>query len=276
MKTKKTDELLHESEVDNAVVRRELMQELLQSEPFEYDLNRDAMFRYYSDMYTHAGREAAGDVFGKAASLTGGYANSYAQAIAGETYNNYMQDLQEKGMELYENAYTRYKDNRAQKMNMLKIADSLEREEYDRRIQAENTQYERERDTEQTEYEREQAARKEQYEREQDAKKDEENRSKTQYEQEQDVLAFAFKMAQLGDYSYLKNAGVDISVLEAAEKQAAEAPEKINVSIQNEAEETYNSYGYYQLVAYLDRQIAYGQITEKGKQQILQVLTGRT
>ena len=82
-------------------------------------------------------------------------------------------------------------------------------------------------------------------------------------------------MAQMGDLSYLKNMGVDVSSLEALAAEKENEPEKISVSIQNAAEETYYTAGYSALVRYLDRQIVYGQLTEKGKAQIIKALTGR-
>lgn len=250
-KKKTEEELLQQSLTDGnvtdyAAMRDELLDELLTAEPFAFDLNTDALYRQYRDAYTRQGADAAGDAFGKASALTGGYANSYAQSVAAQTFNDYMLALQDKGLQLYENAYDRYRDEADRKAQLYEIADSLEREEY-----------ERAKENEQTEYERQQ------------------ENAKISYDREQDTLSFAYKMAQLGDFSYLKKAGIDVSELEAAAKQEETQPEKISATIQNTAQETYYSYGYSALVYYLNLQIAYGQITEKGKQQVIQALTGR-
>ena len=235
---KKTEEVLPEEKTQRsgfAAMRDELLEELLQAQPFEFDLNADALYRQYKNIYTRQGTDAAQDVYGRAASLTGGYANSYAQSAAAQTYNDYMLALQEKGLSLYDKAYDRYQDELDRKNDLYKHADALEKEEYER--------------TQDT--------------------------IRHQHDSRQDALAFAHKMAQLGDFSYLKELGIDVSVLEAAAQEQANQPEKISVTIQNTAQETYYTYGYRSLVTYLDQQIAYGQLTEKGKKQVLLALTGR-
>ncbi|MBE6812164.1 MAG: hypothetical protein E7523_04705 [Ruminococcaceae bacterium] len=250
-KKKNEEELLQEQSLDTVngdpgILRDTLLEELLQTQPFEFDLNADALYRQYRDSYSRQGEDAAADAFGKAASLTGGYANSYAQSVAAQTYDDYMLALQDKGLQIYENAYDRYKQENDRKADLYKLISDREKEEYDRLQEAEQEAYEREQTAE-----------------------------KAAYDKQQDILSFAYKMAQLGDFSYLEAAGVDISDLQAAAKEKENAPEKISVTIQNTAEETYYYYGYAALLNYLNRQIAYGQISEKGKNQIIKALTGR-
>ncbi len=239
-KKKTEEELLQEQpsvtvKGDAGLLRDKLLEELLNMKPFEFDLNADALYRQYRDFYSRQGEEAAADAFGKATTLTGGYANSYAQTVAAQTYDDYMLALQDKGLEIYENAYDRYRQEYDRNADLYKMASDREKSEYERLQDAE----------------------------------------KTAYDKQQDILSFAYKMAQIGDFSYLKAAGIDISDLQAAANEKENAPEKISVTIQNTAEETYYYYGYSALVLYLNRQIAYGQITEKGKNQIIKALTGR-
>ncbi|MBR2415009.1 MAG: hypothetical protein IKB13_10960 [Clostridia bacterium] len=250
-KKKPEEELLPEQAAsavkgDLGILRDALLEELLHTQPFEFDLNADALYRQYRDSYSLRGEESAADAFGKAVSLTGGYANSYAQSVAAQTYDDYMLKLQDKGLQIYENAYDRYKQENDRKADIYKMISSREEEEYARLQDAEKEAYKREQESQ-----------------------------KADYEKQQDALSFAYKMAQLGDFSYLQEAGIDISALLSAAKEKENAPEKISVTIQNTAEETYYTYGYAALVRYLDRQISYGQITEKGKSQILKALTGR-
>ncbi len=237
---KKDEELLQEQNSvvvagDAGILRDSLLEELLNMQPFEFDLNADALYQQYRDSYVRQGTDAAADAFGKAATLTGGYANSYAQTVAAQTYDDYMLRLQDKGLEIYENAYDRYKQENDRKADLYDMVSKYEKEEYSRLQDAE----------------------------------------KSDYEKQQDALSFAYKMAQLGDFSYLQEVGIDISALQAAAKEKEDAPEKISVTIQNTAEETYYYYGYSALVRYLDRQVAYGQLTEKGKNQVIKALTGR-
>ncbi len=265
-------------DTDYAAMREELLEGLLYAKPFEFDLDTDALYRRYAESYRRQGSEAAGDAFGKAASLTGGYSNSYAASIAAQTYNEYMSALQDKGMQLYENAYERYTDDYERRKDLYSMTDSLEREQYDREsaaeqeeyergVYAEKTEYDRAREAEETEYERRTQREKLDYDRAEDAEKQ-------TYDRRQDDLAFAYKMAQLGDFSYLKKAGIDVSFLESEALAEQQAPEQISVNIQNGAEDAYYYSGYAALVRYLNRQIGYGRLTEKGKQQIIATLTG--
>lgn len=237
-KKKLEEELQQEQDLtvkgDVGILRDSLLEELLNTQPFEFDLNADALYQQYRNAYTRQGQDAADDAFGKAATLTGGYANSYAQAVAGQTYNDYMLKLQDKGLQIYENAYDRYEQENDRRQDLYKLLSDREKEEYSRLQTAQ----------------------------------------KNEYDKQQDALSFAYKMVQLGDFSYLEEAGVDVSALQQAAEDKENAPEKISVTIQNTAEETYYYYGYSALLRYLNRQIAYGQITEKGKEQIVKALTG--
>ena len=77
-------------------------------ETFAYDPSADALYQQYKDRYTAAGRMAMEDTMGKAATLTGGYGNSYAQTAGQQAYQGYLQQLNEQLPELYKLAYSRY------------------------------------------------------------------------------------------------------------------------------------------------------------------------
>lgn len=81
--------------------------------PFTYDPESDPMYGAYRDLYVQGGRRAMEDTMGKAAALTGGYGNSYAQQVGQQAYDGYLQGLGEKLPELYGlalNTYTREED----------------------------------------------------------------------------------------------------------------------------------------------------------------------
>lgn len=84
--------------------------ELNSRKPFSYDPDGDALYKYYRDSYTSSGRRAMEDTVGRAAALTGGYANSYAVSAGSNAYNNELEKLGDKLPELYSLAYDRYKD----------------------------------------------------------------------------------------------------------------------------------------------------------------------
>lgn len=84
--------------------------ELNSRKPFSYDPDGDALYKYYRDSYSSSGHRAMEDTVGRAASLTGGYANSYAVSAGGDAYNRELEKLGDKLPELYSLAYDRYKD----------------------------------------------------------------------------------------------------------------------------------------------------------------------
>lgn len=98
---------------------KELYSRITTRKPFEYNADDDAMYQQYRDRYLSLGRDAMRDTMGQAAALTGGYGNSYGQAVGQQVYNSYLQGLNDKGLELYQAAYDRWKD-----------ADALDRQNY--------------------------------------------------------------------------------------------------------------------------------------------------
>ncbi len=89
----------------------DVLNKIMNREPFEYDLNGDALYQQYKDQYTTQGKMAMMDTMGQAAALTGGYGNSYAQNAGQQAYHGYLQQLNNKVPELYQLALDQY--NRA-------------------------------------------------------------------------------------------------------------------------------------------------------------------
>lgn len=77
-------------------------------EKFSYDLNGDALYQQYKDQFVTQGQQAMMDTMGQAAALTGGYGNSYAQTVGQQTYQGYLQGLNDKVPELYQLALDQY------------------------------------------------------------------------------------------------------------------------------------------------------------------------
>lgn len=76
--------------------------------PFQYDVNADALYEQYKNQYINNGRLAMEDTIGQAATLTGGYDNSYAHSVGQQTYNRYLEGLNDRVPELYQMALNRY------------------------------------------------------------------------------------------------------------------------------------------------------------------------
>ena len=77
-------------------------------EAFSYDPEQDSLYQQYREQYLNLGRLAMEDTMGKAAALTGGYGNTYAQTAGQQSYEAYMQQLGSILPELYDRAYDRY------------------------------------------------------------------------------------------------------------------------------------------------------------------------
>ena len=77
-------------------------------EPFSYDVAEDPFYQRYRDQYIRQGQLGMEDTVGKVTSLTGGYANSYAQTAGQQTYEAYLRQLDDVLPELYGDAYDRY------------------------------------------------------------------------------------------------------------------------------------------------------------------------
>lgn len=86
----------------------ETIDKILNREKFSYDLNGDALYRQYKDQYTTQGKMAMMDTMGQAAAMTGGYGNSYAQTVGQQTYQGYLQQLNDRVPELYQLALNQY------------------------------------------------------------------------------------------------------------------------------------------------------------------------
>ena len=86
----------------------ETLQKILNREKFSYDLNGDALYQQYKDQYMLQGQQAMMDTMGQAAAMTGGYGNSYAQTVGQQTYQGYLQQLNDRVPELYQLALDQY------------------------------------------------------------------------------------------------------------------------------------------------------------------------
>lgn len=170
-------------DVEDTVMSRELMDRLMNMPDFGYTQEEDPRYRQYRDMYERAGEKAAENAFGLAARYTGGYGSTYAATAANDAYAMYMDRLAAKGEALEQQAYDRYRDDRADLYRRLEAAQKLEDRDYDR-----------ERDEKEDGY------------------REEELRLKQQTAAQDSLEAlvrFAFDAAGQGDYTYLAALGVD-------------------------------------------------------------------
>ena len=86
----------------------DVMNKILNREPFSYDLNGDALYQQYKDKYIQQGKMAMQDTMGQAAAMTGGYGNSYASTAGNQAYQAHLNNLNDVIPELYQMAYDKY------------------------------------------------------------------------------------------------------------------------------------------------------------------------
>ena len=77
---------------------------------FRYDAKSDPLYDSYKSEYIAQGKAAMRDTMGQAASLTGGYASSYAETAGQQSYNKQLEKLGNVIPQLYELAYSRYEN----------------------------------------------------------------------------------------------------------------------------------------------------------------------
>ncbi len=94
---------------------------------FSYDINGDMLYQQYKDRYITQGKQAMMDAMGQASALTGGYGNSYAATVGQQTYQGYLQGLNDKVPELYQLALDKYN----QEGQDLLTRYGLEKDKYD-------------------------------------------------------------------------------------------------------------------------------------------------
>lgn len=85
---------------------------------FSYDMDSDALYKKYADMYQRQGKQAMKDTIGQASAMTGGYGNSYAETAGYQAYQSYLDQLNDKSMDFYQMALDRY-DKEGERLNDL-------------------------------------------------------------------------------------------------------------------------------------------------------------
>ena len=110
----------------------ETLDKILNREKFNYDLNGDALYQQYKDQYVMQGQKAMMDTMGQAQAMTGGYGNSYAQTAGQQTYQGYLQQLNDKVPELYQLALSKYQMEGDALMNQYGLMADQEDKDYGR------------------------------------------------------------------------------------------------------------------------------------------------
>lgn len=103
------------------ITAKDKLDEILNGEKFSYDLNADPTFQTLLAQFRREGKGAMRDTMAQATALTGGYANSAAQAAAQQAYDRRMDEAFEQVPELEAAAYAKYRDERSDLYNEYSI-----------------------------------------------------------------------------------------------------------------------------------------------------------
>ena len=109
-----------------------ILDKILNKEEFSYDLNGDVLYQQYKDQFVTQGKQASMDVMGQAAATTGGYGNSYAQSVAQQTYQGYLQQLNDKVPELFQIARDQHNQDYQDLKDQASILNSLVQQDYEK------------------------------------------------------------------------------------------------------------------------------------------------
>lgn len=109
--------------------------------PFKYNLNEDALYQQYADRYVQQGQQAMMDTMGQAATLTGGYGNSYAQQVGQQTYQGYLQGLNDMIPDFYSMALQRYQAEGDSLMDQYGLLADRDNTDYGRYMDCLNNYY---------------------------------------------------------------------------------------------------------------------------------------
>jgi hypothetical protein len=77
-----------------------------------YNINADPFYQQMVERYTKNAKMGMEDAMGRAAALTGGYGSSFAQAVGQQAYYNQMDGLNDLALDIYNNAYQRWRDKK--------------------------------------------------------------------------------------------------------------------------------------------------------------------
>lgn len=110
----------------------DLYNQIINRDPFSYDLNGDMLYQQAKEQYQALGKTAMQDTMGQAAALTGGYGSSYAQSAGQQQYDAYLRALNENIPEYYQLARDAYDADTQALYQNLNAAQGLEAADYDR------------------------------------------------------------------------------------------------------------------------------------------------
>ena len=110
-----------------------LISDILNRKEFNTDDVYDSdLYKNYRDSYVQQGQKAMRDTMGQAAQLTGGYGSTYAQAAGQQAYDNYLSQLGDKTLDIYDRVYAQYLQEGQELYNRLGMVNEQDSIDYGR------------------------------------------------------------------------------------------------------------------------------------------------
>lgn len=119
----------------------DLLSQIQNRQPFQYDFASDPVYQNYAERYMHMGRQAMKDAMAQSMQNSGGFANTWAQTVGQQQYDEYLTRLGEIVPELQRNAYDIYQNEGDQLRQNLAMYQNLDATDYDRWLDQRNYWY---------------------------------------------------------------------------------------------------------------------------------------
>lgn len=107
-----------------------MIEEFNNRKAFDYQLNTDQLFLNAREQYIQQGQKAMRDAMGAAATMTGGYGNSYASQVGNQAYQQYLQELNNSIPDFYGSALDRYEAEGQQMLDKINLKDAQRKDDY--------------------------------------------------------------------------------------------------------------------------------------------------
>lgn len=111
---------------------QDIYNQIMNRKNFQYDVGADTLYQQYRDQYMRTGQQAMEDTMAKAAGLTGGYGNTYAQSVGQQTYNQYLDELNSMVPDLYAAQRSAYDQETQDMYDQYSLLRDAEEQDYQR------------------------------------------------------------------------------------------------------------------------------------------------
>ncbi|WP_368296119.1 hypothetical protein [Enterocloster citroniae] len=111
----------------------DLIDSILNREQFDPNSVYDTdLYKNYREQYMQQGNKAMRDTIGNISGMTGGYGSTYATAAGQQAYDNYLSQLGDKTLDIYDRVYQQYLNEGQELYNQLGMVNNQDSIDYGR------------------------------------------------------------------------------------------------------------------------------------------------